>query len=969
MKNETFTPQAEKYWRKYPVSISALCSVLLCMNTIGSFAQTTCSATASSSATQLISALFSSTGGCSAFNTGGTHNGHLTIGGVGNDQTLVFDKTITIIGNINITGTGHPNVKIADGVTVTVIGNFTLPSNNQELIIGVGAKIIVDGGTLSLAGNGQPQVSGTGTISGVNGATLNFGSASCGTSGCPTIAGACSGTVCSSGCTTAVAAPTVSGNTTICLLGSLSLVASSATANVTYNWTKPSSAVVSGTATSTITKTNVATTDAGNYSVVANVGNCYSATKTVAVTVSSTAPTSVSWTGGANGDWSTASNWTCGILPASAISAVIPAGINVNIPFSSALNVKDVSVANTSSLAFASTGTLTVYGNWSNAGTFTANKGTVEFLGATPQTVTNSSAAKKETFYNLTISKTNSTDRVTMATGTITDIAPSGSVNISKGVLDLNSNTFTLKSGALIIDGTRSYDNTARLLALTSSASIVNDLNFTMERYVPLVAGQYKSRMLGTCVKNMMVSQWAASFPILGGSKTTGFLWPTTTAWKWSKESSSTLSTYIEEKSAVNVNAGFGFVTNNTDIAKIGQGYKTFIGYNPSATSPYSLTAAPSFATISMKGSVQTGDVNVAITNVGSGWNFVSNPYPCEIDWKLLYAKNISIIANTLAILDPITASNGSSFFYCQIIGGMTSVIDPRTNGPRINPSIIGSSQGFFIKCNSSSSPVNLVFTESMKITTPVSTESNFRLEEPVNNLNISVTNGVETDNTFLYFQSDAKDGYDNIYDVEKMDNSKMSISTNTFGKKMAFNGIEPNFKDLHVPVIVNSGYKGVHTLTIQGASTVDNEGKLLLLDSYTNQNIELNDVTKYEFEIDGNTASSSSSRFAIISDYHPTITGVAKVENADKHNISLYPNPHSHGPLNITMDNLKNENYKVEIFDDAGVSVYIHEFDSVGNTNHLTINHLSEKLTDGIYTVKVTGSSQVITKKLVFHK
>ena len=121
----------------------------------------------------------------------------------------------------------------------------------------------------------------------------------------------------------------------------------------------------------------------------------------------------------------------------------------------------------------------------------------LEFVGGTAQTISNTSTGKKETFYNLTVNKSNASNKVTLATGTLIDIAASGSVNISKGDLDLNSNTFALKSGAPIINGQSIQDNTARLLAISSSASITNDINFVMERYVPLVAGQYKARMLG----------------------------------------------------------------------------------------------------------------------------------------------------------------------------------------------------------------------------------------------------------------------------------------------------------------------------------------------------------------------------------------------------------------------------------------------------------------------------------------
>ncbi len=80
---------------------------------------------------------------------------------------------------------------------------------------------------------------------------------------------------------------------------------------------------------------------------------------------------------------------------------------------------------------------LSVGGNWTNTGTFTANSGTV-VLNGTNQTLTGDS-----TFYNLTKSTT-ATDTLTFAAGSIQTIAPLGTITLS-GALN---NLLSLRSSA-----------------------------------------------------------------------------------------------------------------------------------------------------------------------------------------------------------------------------------------------------------------------------------------------------------------------------------------------------------------------------------------------------------------------------------------------------------------------------------------------------------------------------------------
>ena len=96
-----------------------------------------------------------------------------------------------------------------------------------------------------------------------------------------------------------------------------------------------------------------------------------------------------------SGTWSNTSTWQGGAIPG--------AGDNVTIAHSVTIDT-EVACANitiNNSLTISGTNTLTVNGNWTNSGTFSANNSTVVFSGAS-STISGSSATA---FYNITINK------------------------------------------------------------------------------------------------------------------------------------------------------------------------------------------------------------------------------------------------------------------------------------------------------------------------------------------------------------------------------------------------------------------------------------------------------------------------------------------------------------------------------------------------------------------------------------
>jgi len=111
------------------------------------------------------------------------------------------------------------------------------------------------------------------------------------------------------------------------------------------------------------------------------------------------------------------------------------------------LNVTgNLTVATSASINATNIGTLTLHGNWTNNGTFTAGAGTTSVVfggnGATqPQTIGGTSS---DTFYNLGLNTNDVTDIVQMSK----DISVSNALTLTKGGLDINSNLLSVTNAA-----------------------------------------------------------------------------------------------------------------------------------------------------------------------------------------------------------------------------------------------------------------------------------------------------------------------------------------------------------------------------------------------------------------------------------------------------------------------------------------------------------------------------------------
>jgi hypothetical protein len=189
--------------------------------------------------------------------------------------------------------------------------------------------------------------------------------------------------------------------------------------------------------------------------------------------VKATSYTSV--TGG--GNWSNSATWSPAGVPGSGDDVTIASAVTINANES----VHSITINSSQTLSGSASVVLSIYGDFTNNGTFTANSNIMKFLGSSNQTITGAT-----TFYTLVINPSASTDTVFLASA-ITD---NDNLTITTGVLDCQTNQitgntsgkFSMSSGTVLLLGLK----TSSVIVLfptnfyTNNSSIALDPNSTI---------------------------------------------------------------------------------------------------------------------------------------------------------------------------------------------------------------------------------------------------------------------------------------------------------------------------------------------------------------------------------------------------------------------------------------------------------------------------------------------------------
>lgn len=277
-------------------------------------------------------------------------------------------------------------------------------------------------------------------------------------------------------------------------------------------------------------------------------------------------------------------------------------------------------------------------------------------------------------------------------------------------------------------------------------------------------------------------------------------------------------------------------------------------GYIQTAKSSPEITGTT--GNIELSGVLNTGahSINLTRTEGKTGFNLVGNPYPSYLDWNLVTKNNVS---NTMWLR---TKEGAEYKFYTYVANEGSGIGSPASVTNLIPPM-----QAFWVRVNTVAGG-SIAVENTMRAHKDVTGNI---LKAPKSEsqkiLRLQVNNGINSDETVIYFNPKASDNLDQ-YDAPKRSNSNPSIPeifTQIGNETLVINGMNEIKYNTEIPIGFRTGQSNNFNLSINEFSNFENGTKIILKDKMNPSNeIELNESTSYNFTSDIST--NNTDRFSL---------------------------------------------------------------------------------------------------------
>lgn len=252
--------------------------------------------------------------------------------------------------------------------------------------------------------------------------------------------------------------------------------------------------------------------------------------------------------------------------------------------------------------------------------------------------------------------------------------------------------------------------------------------------------------------------------------------------------------------------------------------------------------------TVTFRGSLISGNKNFSLSRtVGKqkeGFNLVGNPYPSYLNWDNVTKTDVS---NTMWY----RTHDGSSykFYTYNTVDGAGGIGVPATITNLIPPM-----QAFWVRVEAGHATGSIGLTNTMREHQDVSGNGfrGPRIAETTNQLlRLQISNGVNTDETVLYFNANASDDFDR-YDSPKMFNTSTSIPeifTQVGTEQLVINGLNEIKYDTEIPLGFSTLQPNNFSIIASEFNNFDANTIITLKDKELKTEQDLTNGTVYNFE------------------------------------------------------------------------------------------------------------------------
>ena len=627
------------------------------------------------------------------------------------------------------------------------------------------------------------------------------------------------------------------------------------------------------------------------------------------------------WLGTAGTDWFDPANWSCGQVPTSTSTVVIPGG-SANYPLLGAGTPAATHLTVAPGAALTLTGTLTLLGNLTNNGILNVSTGTLVCAGTAAQTLSGGPLRLR----NLTV---NNPAGVTLQTA-----------------LGLRQ-VLTLVAGNLASAGNLTLESDA-----TGTAMVVNPAGggtvtglATAQRYVSPalnpglgyrhfaapVAGATVADLHGPGLPNPVVSPAynAAANPFL----VTPF---------------PTVFTYNEARLAATpaLSSTFDFGWQSPALA---DGLAAGLGYT--------VNLAPT--TLALTGTLRTGSYAVPLTRgptANSGWQMLGNPYPAPLNWD-----NLTRPAGMDNALYTFQSSGPYAGAYLAYVNNV---------GPA-GANLVASGQAFFGRV-SSGSPT-LTFTDAAR-ETAYSSPVQYRgaaETRPILELTLQGTApaAAPADVLYVYQEAGASAAFDSRYDALKVilnGGQQPTLYQQAGPESLSIQGLPAGTQPQVLPLGVNAPTAGPFVFTPQRLANFPAAATLYLEDRLTGAWHNLR-TGPYAATL---APGLSTARFVLHLNpaQGPLATGVGAPPFAE---LQVYPNPATTGATVQVLavgQPAALAKAQLDVLNSVGQRVYHAAGPATVPAGSLRLTVPAATLAAGVYTVRLTTATGVLTRKLLLN-